>query len=47
MVTEMVKEKDILYLSIIRHMLAAVLGDQEEYVGAVGLIVCDGYRLWG
>ena len=43
---EMVKDKDISYFSIVGHMLAAVSGDQEEYIGVVTLIVYDGYEVW-
>ena len=45
--TEMVKDKDIPYLSIVGHMLAALSGDQEEYIREVALILYDGYRVWG
>ena len=43
---EMVKDKDIPYLSVVGHMLATVSGDQEEYIWAVALIVYDGYQVW-
>ena len=45
--TEMVKDKDIPYLSIVGHMLAAVSGDQEEYFWSVDLIFYDRYQVWG
>ena len=40
---EMVKDKDIPYLRIVGHMLTTIPGDQEVYIGAVSLIVYDGY----
>ena len=42
----MVKDQDTPYLSIIGHVLAAGLGDQEEYIRAVTLIVLERYREW-
>ena len=42
----MVKYRDAPYLSIIGHVLAASLGDQEEYISAVTLIILKGYREW-
>ena len=42
----MVKDQDTPYLSIVGHVLVAALDDQEEYIRAVTLIVCDGYREW-
>ena len=42
----MVKDQDTPYLSIIGHVLAVVLGDQEEYIRAMTLIILEGYREW-
>ena len=44
--TEIVKDKGALYLSIVGHVSAAALDDQEEYIWEVALIVYVGYRLW-
>ena len=43
---EMVEDQDTPYLSIVGYVLAAATDGQEEYIGAVALIVYDGYRVW-
>ena len=42
----MIKDQDTPYSSIIGHVLAEALDAHEEYIEAVALIVCDGYRVW-
>ena len=42
----MVKDQDTPYLGIVRHVLATMWDDQEEYIRAVTLIVFDGYIRW-
>ena len=44
--TEMVKDKDTPYLSIVGHVLAGAADDQGEDIGTVALIVYDEYRVW-
>ena len=46
MMAKMVNDKDISYLSIVWYVLAAASGGQEEYIGAVALIVYDAHRVW-
>ena len=41
--TEMVKDQDAPYLSIVGHVLAAATDNQEEYIKTVTLIGYDGY----
>ena len=38
MVSEMIKDKDIPYLSIVGQVLAAVLGNQEEHFWGGGFL---------
>ena len=42
----MVEDQDTPYWSIVGHVLAVALDDQEEYIRVVTLIVFDVYREW-
>ena len=42
----MVEDQDTPYWSIVAHVIAAALDDQEEYIRLVTLIVFDVYREW-
>ena len=42
----MVTDKDTPHLSIVGHVLAVEVDNQEEVIGAVALIVYDRYRVW-